>query len=338
MMAERTVVAGLALGLMGFAVSKGASPLQLATRSGIEPGKFKLADDRVPFSSYVALMKAAQELCNEPALALHFAAEVDLSGMSVVGLLTHACETMLDAFHQLNRYHHLVSEPDVVGLRERFQHWPAGSRHLWLVDTMESPVDFPESVEQSLGRLVCGPRRFHSEPFAEEIHFIHAPPPYYREYERVLRSPVVFNSDKNALLIPKTWPSRPISPGQRYAFGVLSAQADGMSRKLERGKTVRSRTERLLMNVLHTGDVRMDAIARAMAISRPTLHRQLKAEGTSYETVRDELRHKMALHYLKGRRVSVNETAYLVGFSDPATFFRAFKRWTGTTPGRRTPK
>jgi AraC-like DNA-binding protein len=125
---------------------------------------------------------------------------------------------------------------------------------------------------------------------------------------------------------------------QRYAFGVLSAQADAMLKRLERGKTVRSCAERLLMNVLHTGQVRMEAIALAMGVSRPTLHRQLKAEGTTYEVLRDELRHRMALYYLKGKKVSVNEIAYLVGFSDPATFFRAFKRWTGTTPRRRMPK
>jgi AraC-like DNA-binding protein len=49
--------------------------------------------------------------------------------------------------------------------------------------------------------------------------------------------------------------------------------------------------------------------------------------------VLDELRHKLAVHYLRGRKTSVNETAYLVGFSEPAAFSRAFKRWTGATPG-----
>jgi AraC-like DNA-binding protein len=58
----------------------------------------------------------------------------------------------------------------------------------------------------------------------------------------------------------------------------------------------------------------------------------LKTEGLTYAQVLDELRHRLALHYLSGKKVSVNETAYLVGFSDPASFSRAFKRWTGTSP------
>jgi AraC-like DNA-binding protein len=84
--------------------------------------------------------------------------------------------------------------------------------------------------------------------------------------------------------------------------------------------------------MLHTGDASRDAIAEKMGLSRQTLFRTLKAEGTTFEKVLDELRHKMALNYLSGKKVSVNETAYLVGFSEPAAFSRAFKRWTGSSP------
>jgi AraC-like DNA-binding protein len=67
-------------------------------------------------------------------------------------------------------------------------------------------------------------------------------------------------------------------------------------------------------------------------MSRQTLFRKLKAEGTTYEKILDDLRHQIALHYLSGKKVSVNETAYLVGFSEAAAFSRAFKRWTGKSP------
>ena len=60
--------------------------------------------------------------------------------------------------------------------------------------------------------------------------------------------------------------------------------------------------------------------------------RRLKEEGTTFENVLDGLRHTMAVNYLSGKKVSVNETAYLTGFSEPAAFSRAFKRWTGTSP------
>ena len=109
---------------------------------------------------------------------------------------------------------------------------------------------------------------------------------------------------------------------------VLSAHAEALLRSLEGSKTTRGRVESLLLPILHTGEASMEVVARQQCVSRPTLFRRLKAEGTTFEKVLDEL----ALHYLGGGQVSVNETAYLVGFSDPAAFSRAFKRWTGRSP------
>ena len=86
------------------------------------------------------------------------------------------------------------------------------------------------------------------------------------------------------------------------------------------------------MPMLHTGTASMESVAERLAVSRQTLYRRLKSEGVTFETVLDELRHQLALHYLSGRKTSVNETAYLVGFSESAAFSRAFKRWTGTSP------
>lgn len=76
----------------------------------------------------------------------------------------------------------------------------------------------------------------------------------------------------------------------------------------------------------------MDAVARQLGISRQTLYRRLKAEGILFAELLDALRHQMALNYLEGKKTSVNETAYLVGFSEPSAFSRAFKRWTGHSP------
>ncbi len=145
--------------------------------------------------------------------------------------------------------------------------------------------------------------------------------------------PVTFESDWNAMQIDETLMAQPVQREPRYVFGILSEHADALLASLDAAKSTRGRVERLLLPVLHTGGTSMERITSRMGLSRQTLFRKLKAEGTTFEKVLDELRHKLALDYLNANKVSVNETAYLVGFSDRATFSRAFKRWTGTSPG-----
>ena len=76
----------------------------------------------------------------------------------------------------------------------------------------------------------------------------------------------------------------------------------------------------------------MGAIAGQLGLSRQSLFRKLRAEGVTFEKVLDGLRHELALRYLNGEDLSVKETAFRLGFSEPASFSRAFKRWTGSSP------
>jgi AraC-like DNA-binding protein len=333
-MPELTVAAGFARELMELAVSKGASRQELTERSRIDPAELHDQDNRIPFTKYVALMRAAKELCNDPALALHFGETIDLSEMTFVGQIGSASGTMADDLAQLNRYAPLAIEIDGGG--DRYQLARIDGQ-LWMVDTRPNPNDFPELTESSFARAVCGMRRwFGDRPVVKSIHVTHAEPAYRAEYDRIFRVPVVFKSDRNALVLSDdAWSTlRSALPSSRSASAVLAAHAEALLERLESSKSTRGRVESLLMPVLHTGDASMDMIAGKLGLSRQTLFRRLKAEGTTFEKMLDELRHKMALHYLSGKKVSVNETAYLVGFSDPAAFSRAFKRWTGSSPRR----
>ena len=93
----------------------------------------------------------------------------------------------------------------------------------------------------------------------------------------------------------------------------------------------RAEVERRIEPLLADGPVRVDAVARALGLSRQTLYRRLKAEGTTFEALVERVRRRLALELLRGG-ASVKEAAYRLGFSDPAAFSRAFKRWTGQSP------
>jgi AraC-like DNA-binding protein len=328
-MAELTVGAGLPRGLVRLAVVKGASADELARRSGIALSSLEDQDNRIAMPNYIALMRAAKELTGDPALALHYGEAVDLGDLSIAGLIMNASETMGEAFIQMNRFGKLAIEYDGPGDRFRAT---ADHRGVWLVDTRANPNEFPELTEVTFARQTCQPRRFLPRPHVLEVHVTHPAPDYRAEYDRIFQCPVVFDAPWNAMRMDPETASWRVALQPRYVFGVLSDKADELLKELESSRTVRGKVESLLMPVLHTGDIGVDAIAAKMGVTRQTLFRRLKAESITFEKVLDELRHKLALHYLAGRKASVNETAYLVGFSDPAAFSRAFKRWTGKTP------
>jgi AraC-like DNA-binding protein len=75
-----------------------------------------------------------------------------------------------------------------------------------------------------------------------------------------------------------------------------------------------------------------ESIADALHLSRRSLQRRLKEEGTSYTQVLDETRRQLAAQYVRHSRLSINEITYLLGFSEPSNFSRAFRRWTGASP------
>jgi AraC-like DNA-binding protein len=323
------VAAGLARGLVEVAVSKGATEQALLDRAGIAREALNDQDNRIPFEKYVALMRAGEALCNDPALGLHFGQLNDLAQVSVVGLIGHASETVLEAMQQMNRYGRLVIEFDGGPDRFRLAQAKGG---VWVVDNRENPNDFPELTESTFARIVCGARRFGYQPMVKQIHVTHPEPGYANEYARIFQVPITFGAEWNAMQVNEAALSYRLQLQPRYVFGILSEHADALLKELENSKSVRGRVESLLMPILHTGDVSMDAVAGKLGLSRQTLFRKLKAEGTTFEKVLDNLRHRLAVDYLGGKKVSVNETAYLVGFADPAAFSRAFKRWTGASP------
>lgn len=331
-MTEATVSAGYAKSLLDFAVLRGAGERKLLMRAGIAAAALEDLDNRLPFARYVALMRAAKDETGNPALALEFGAESDLRKYSVVGLLSHASANMVEAFVQLNRYGRLVVEVEGIADGPRFALTGADGQR-WMQDRRANPNDFIELTESTWSRFIVTTRQdFPDHTYALEAHVTHAAPAYRAKYEELWRVPITFGSHWNAIRSDPSWERVQIQPDNRYVFGVLTERGDALLKGLESAETVRGKVEALIMPILHTGEVSVETIAAKLNTSRQTLYRQLKDENATFEQVLDELRHRMALDYIAAKKVSVNETAYLVGFSDPASFSRAFKRWTGKSP------
>ena len=330
-MPELTIGAGYVKALLDLAVSKGASRQIMLQRADINPDDLLNRDNRIPLENYQTLMAAGKTLCDEPALALQLGEAASLSDISIVGLIYKSSATNAEAFAQINRYGRLVVEVDGHRPDGRFKIEQINGE-FWMEDTRRDPNSFPELTESAFSMMICTQGKAGHTSYAKAIHFTHEPPANLAEYQRILKAPLVFNSDKNAILFNPALMSLQLSKADDYAFGIFSERADALMASLQGSKTIKGQVEGLLIPILHTGVWSMDRLAEALGFGRQTLYRKLKAEDTSFEKLLEELRHKMAEHYLHGKKVSVNETAYLVGYSDASAFSRAYKRWTGKSP------
>lgn len=331
-MVQPTVSAGLVVGLIAYAGQRGADMAQLAREAGLEPGLPGDFDSRLPFIRYADAIRVAGRMLGDPAIALHYGEAVGMAALSVVGLIMEASATMGEALRQLQRYGRLVVEVEDAAVGPRFALAQVEQR-LFLVDGRSDPNAFPELTEGAFARLACGPRRFLNRPHVLGVQVTHPAPAYRAEYERIFACPVQFDAPWNALELPVDIASWAIAPDPHYVFGALAERADDLLAEHGADGSVRGQLEALLLAVLHHGDIDSTDMAARLGCSRPTLFRRLRAEGTSYGAVVADLRRRLAIQYLRGRRVSVNDTAYLVGFSEAAAFSRAFKRWTGQSPG-----
>ncbi len=302
----------------------------LLAHAGVDAASVEDPDGRIPFARYVALMRAAKEATGDQALAVSFGEAVDVVDISIVGLIGQASETMLDGFTQLNRYVRLIADVHLDGA-ERFV-MKRDNQGLWLSDQRANPNAFPELTESAFSHIVAGSRRSSVRRWIKEVRFTHARPACTAEYERIFEVPVLFSSDRNAMRIDEGILEHKLGMLSRYVFGVLTEHADALLEKMSRTSTTQGEVEGLLMPILHKGEITMEAIAAKLGVSRQTLYRDLRKEGVTYEQVLDGLRHRLAVEYISGRKISVNEAGYMVGFADPASFSRAFKRWTGKSP------
>ncbi|HJZ80611.1 MAG TPA: AraC family transcriptional regulator ligand-binding domain-containing protein [Pyrinomonadaceae bacterium] len=335
-MIEPTVAADFAGAFLEFAVARGAHRTTLTERSGMASGNLSEPDARVPLATYLDLIKAAIELCDEPALALLFGAEVSFSNISILGLI--GCSSAEEARQQLNRYAPLLIDGGEGATAHRFE-FVRAEASVWVKFLSTLFAEHRWLAESAFARCFCDGKRMAAAagdagqwPSPKAIRFTHAEPSYRAEYDRIFGVPLEFRSSMNAILFGEELLSMQMPPTNRYVSSLATERAEALLEKLQNSRTTRGRIESLLLPLLHTGEARIETIARQLGVSRQTLFRKLKAEGVTFEQVLDELRQKQALVYLKGKDVSVTEAAYLLGFSDPAAFSRAFKRWTGASP------
>ena len=164
------------------------------------------------------------------------------------------------------------------------------------------------------------------------IDLTYPPPPHADEYDRVFGSEIRFGQLENAFVFDPAWYRQPLKTADPFGHRqLLEFLAFNRARSREAAEIIES-VERVLRPKL-SDHFSITRVARELGMSERTLRRRLAESGVSFQGLLDGLKKNRALELLANPQISVEQIAFAVGFTDPHNFRRAFRRWTGSTPG-----
>jgi AraC-like DNA-binding protein len=212
----------------------------------------------------------------------------------------------------------LESDEHVAFIRCRAGDQAAASRF-----TTEYAIGLTVTMSRALG-----PAR--SDPL--EARFSYPAPAYADEYPRILRLPVRFDAGEDGVLFPISTMDTSNPSADAALRQLLERYAADQLARIPSKAPFSRRVRAYVLSRLPLGSLTADAVATHFCMSSRTLRRRLGEEGTSYQKILDDVRSELARRYLTGEGRSIEEVSFLLGFSDPSAFTKAFRRWTGKTP------
>jgi AraC-like DNA-binding protein len=141
----------------------------------------------------------------------------------------------------------------------------------------------------------------------------------------------VFGAEATQLVLPRAALAARLASADPALLAILTRAADELARRSSTDPLMTQQVKRVLHEALRSDDAQVESVAKALGLTVRSLQRRLKDEGTSFQAVREDVRRTLAQRYLDDG-LAIAEISFLLGFSEPSAFFRAFKRWTGMTP------
>jgi AraC-like DNA-binding protein len=194
-----------------------------------------------------------------------------------------------------------------------------GSRH---------PIECAFAALVSIGREVT---RSSSSPRA--LCFQHKRAVSSSDAGCLFRGKIDYGAERSMLIVRGSDLRLPIASCDPELCGILERHLTDVLDRLPAEAEPLARIRRVLMTSLGRGPVSLQATARRLGVGPRTLQRQLVDRGTSFRDVLESVRRELALSYVREGRLHAAEVGFLLGFARPSAFYRAFKRWTGGTPG-----
>jgi AraC-like DNA-binding protein len=282
----------------------------------------------VSVASQCRFLELAAIATSDSLLGLHVAAEMDLRDAGVLFYLMASSATVAEALEHLARYAATTNEGVLIEVSRHNVETVVTARLVLAVD--EPRRQFSEFIALAIIKAL---RREANRDFVpSRLTFVHARNSDLREIHRLLRCPVEFAHATDSWVFPQSVMALPIISQDSRLLQILEAHADDLLSERRTVAGLQGLVENHLRNVLPSGRVQAAVVAQQLGISGRSFTRRLAQEGTTFGEILDRLRNRLALGYLEDQRMSLQQIAWLLGYSEVTAFNHAFKRWFGTSP------
>lgn len=322
-----TTLATSALSIWRALESYGVDPETLFRRARLDPDKLYNPDARYRDAKLYDLWQLSLEATGDANFGLKVASFWHPSAAHALGYAWLASATLQDALERTVRYFRLMSDKEQLALEQSDEEFRL---------VFENPVaDYPtapEDVDASFAVLVSLCRMCLGESFAPLRVTMRRPePPDPVPFSEHFRAPIQYSGNEDSMCFDKADAQAPLPTANAEVARTNEKIVQDYLARFDRS-SVAMQVRARLTEQLTSGHATQDSVADALHMSLRSLQRRLKNEGTSYKDLLDETRRELASQYMAESHRSINEITYLLGFSEPSNFSRAFRRWTGKSP------
>ncbi|MDX1451801.1 MAG: AraC family transcriptional regulator [Oleiphilaceae bacterium] len=307
-------------------------PRPLMQRFNLSQEFMHTPNARISIPKFMRLGYEAIRLSNTPQFGLLMGPNMKVTEIGMAGFAAMSAPTLYDAMTTLIDYETLSSQ----NCRGHSRHYSEDGRLVCEFYSISPYNQFNYFVVDSMLStwylLAC----WFSErkDLIHQVDIEHGNQSYRDAYESLFECPINFSASRNALVLKRGVETSANRFGCRSSYAQTRSLCEEIKQELSRGKTTTDRVVELIGSHLSGDPPDIGLIAQKMGMAGWTLRRRLNEEGTQFKALLDETRHALARTYVGDTEHNFTEIAFLLGFSSPAAFQRAFKRWTTQTPGQ----
>lgn len=306
-------------------VNLGVDADEVLRRSGLDPAELYQANLRTKFSGQPRFWKAAVELSGDPCIGLHLGEEMPVYKGQILEYLFLSSQTFGDGLRRVLNYQRLISD----ALHGQVTETPSPCLTSYFSEHQHATSHLAEAMV--LG-LIKGFQAVTDGIFKpEKIVFNHPPNTDIAEYQRIFQCPVEFNAKSFQLFFPASMLSYRSLYAEPELLNLHIQAADQHLAVLQQQDLI-TEVRSQLGALLESGETTLANVANRLGVTPRHLRHQLDLAGTSFQRLLNDYRHRLARRLLSQTDEGISEIVYLTGFSEPSTFYRAFRRWERTTP------